>query len=458
MDSSHSDYYRQTSSYHSNLDVLAASATSDGVDCLKCPTALLQLCDIALDDGPLRPVWPPKGADTEHFSMSIPLISNTVPAPSADTAAMATAASAATTKRRAISAKPKKAASTKRGGSSTAPTSNVVNSSKEGDASLLTGKRTHKDGKPPTQRKKTRKVIALPVVEKLASPKEEEDKVEEDKEEEDARMSAVDKQIGSTSAVRRPYRASKKPANTLATAGDTMPTEDELKAMAYIASSLRVVPHSSELFASYSTRLTCLPGSNSTMERTEKEKDESMGLLLTLNGVGARSLDFYMDAVESKQFTSASQFWVTLLMDLRTIEAALGADGEAEDHLRRTLGKLFKLFGSLWEFYFPLVDISQGSNSGRRSCNGRSDLGLTLMVPVVVASTSVAAASSSPSSSSSSSSLPVLISATVATPAAGSRPARLKNKRAAAEFTDSDKTVAAAAAAVSAAPKRLCNS
>ncbi|KAH6573628.1 hypothetical protein BASA62_002841 [Batrachochytrium salamandrivorans] len=429
MDSSHSDYYRQTSSYHSNLDVLAASATSDGVDCLKCPTALLQLCDIALDDGPLRPVWPPKGADTEHFSMSIPLISNTVPAPSADTAAMATAASAATTKRRAISAKPKKAASTKRG-----------------------------DGKPPTQRKKTRKVIALPVVEKLASPKEEEDKVEEDKEEEDARMSAVDKQIGSTSAVRRPYRASKKPANTLATAGDTMPTEDELKAMAYIASSLRVVPHSSELFASYSTRLTCLPGSNSTMERTEKEKDESMGLLLTLNGVGARSLDFYMDAVESKQFTSASQFWVTLLMDLRTIEAALGADGEAEDHLRRTLGKLFKLFGSLWEFYFPLVDISQGSNSGRRSCNGRSDLGLTLMVPVVVASTSVAAASSSPSSSSSSSSLPVLISATVATPAAGSRPARLKNKRAAAEFTDSDKTVAAAAAAVSAAPKRLCNS
>ncbi|KAH6582468.1 hypothetical protein BASA60_001908, partial [Batrachochytrium salamandrivorans] len=53
MDSSHSDYYGQTSSYHSNLDMLAASATLDVVDCLKCPTALQQLCDIALDDGPL---------------------------------------------------------------------------------------------------------------------------------------------------------------------------------------------------------------------------------------------------------------------------------------------------------------------------------------------------------------------------------------------------------------------
>ncbi|KAH6588937.1 hypothetical protein BASA50_010358 [Batrachochytrium salamandrivorans] len=82
MDSSHSDYYGQTSSYHSNLDMLAASATLDVVDCLKCPTALQQLCDIALDDGPLLlPAWSFKRADTEHFPIPVPLISNTLPAP-----------------------------------------------------------------------------------------------------------------------------------------------------------------------------------------------------------------------------------------------------------------------------------------------------------------------------------------------------------------------------------------
>ncbi|KAH9272487.1 hypothetical protein BASA83_005296 [Batrachochytrium salamandrivorans] len=62
MDSSHSDCYRQTV-YHSNLDVLAASAISDAADCLECPTALLQFCDIALDDGPLRPA--PSTATTD---------------------------------------------------------------------------------------------------------------------------------------------------------------------------------------------------------------------------------------------------------------------------------------------------------------------------------------------------------------------------------------------------------
>ncbi|KAH9255651.1 hypothetical protein BASA81_006256 [Batrachochytrium salamandrivorans] len=88
MDSSHSDYYGQTSSYHSNLDMLAASATLDVVDCLKCPTALQQLCDIALDDGPLLlPAWSFKRADTEHFPIPVSLISNTLPAPSAAAAA-----------------------------------------------------------------------------------------------------------------------------------------------------------------------------------------------------------------------------------------------------------------------------------------------------------------------------------------------------------------------------------
>ncbi|KAH9275620.1 hypothetical protein BASA83_001908 [Batrachochytrium salamandrivorans] len=117
-----------------------------------------------------------------------------------------------------------------------------------------------------------------------------------------------------------------------------------------------MVPHSSEVFEIHSTNLTCLSGSNSsTMKCTEKIKDETVDLLSALNGVDARSLDLYLDAIESKQFASASQFRVTLLMDLQRIEAALGADGEAGgDHLRRTLVKLFKLFGvcgnstSLW--------------------------------------------------------------------------------------------------------------
>ncbi|KAH6588790.1 hypothetical protein BASA50_010496 [Batrachochytrium salamandrivorans] len=80
MDSSHSDCYRQTV-YHSNLDVLAASAISDAVDCLKCPTALLQLCNIALDDGPLLlPAWPLKGVNIEHFPTPVHLTSNIPPA------------------------------------------------------------------------------------------------------------------------------------------------------------------------------------------------------------------------------------------------------------------------------------------------------------------------------------------------------------------------------------------
>ncbi|KAH6596281.1 hypothetical protein BASA50_005325 [Batrachochytrium salamandrivorans] len=363
MDSSHSDYYRQTV-YRSNLDILAASAISDAVDYLECPTALLQLCDIALDDGPLRPAWPLQGASMEHFSMSIPLIRNITPAP-APSAAMVTSAPAATAKQGSTASRSKKAASIKRGGLSTAPISHSAIGSEKEDAGSLTGKRTRKDGGPPIQRKRV---------------------------------------------------ASKKPANPLATAGDTMPTDDELKVMAYIASSLRIVPYSSELFEIHSTNLTCLPGSSnsSTMKYTDKEKDETVDLLLALNGVGARSLDFYMDAIESKQFASASQFRATLLMDLQRIEAALGADGEAGgDHLRRTLVKLFKLFGSLWEFYFPLVDDISQRNSGRRRCNARPDLGLTLAA---------------------------------ALPSSSSLPARLKNKRAATELTDLD----------TAAPKRLC--
>ncbi|KAH9257528.1 hypothetical protein BASA81_004290 [Batrachochytrium salamandrivorans] len=367
MGSSHSDYYRQTV-YRSNLDILAASAISDAADCLKCPTALLQLCDIALDDGPLRPAWPLQGANTEHSSTSVHLTRNITPAP-APSAAMVIAAPAATAKQGSTAAKSKKAASTKRGGSLTAPIFNSIIGSEKEDAFLLKRKRTRKDGGIPTQRKKACKVATQPVVEESSGPKERLEAREEE-----------NKDIGSTSAVRRPYRTSKKPANPLATSGNTMPTEDELKAMTYIASSLRMVPHSSEVFEIHSTNLTCLSG----------------------------------NAIESKQFASASQFRVTLLMDLRTIEAALGADGEADgDHLRRTLAKLFKLFGSLWEFYFPLVmDISQ-RNSGRRRCNARSDLGLALAA---------------------------------APPSLSSLPARLKNKRAATELTDLD----------TAAPKRLC--
>ncbi|KAH6596115.1 hypothetical protein BASA50_005412 [Batrachochytrium salamandrivorans] len=409
MDSSHSDCYRQTV-YLTNLNILAASAISDAVDCLKCPTTLLQLCDIALDDGPLLlPAWPLKGVNIEHFPTPIHLISNIPPAPSTDTNDMAISAPAATAKRGSTAARSTKAASIKRGGSLAAPIFNSIIGPEKEDASPLKRKRTRKDGGIPTQRKKACKVDAQPSVEKLASPKERLEAKEEE-----------NKDIGSTSVVRQPYRTSKKPANTLATAGDTMPTEDGLKAMAYIVSSLRIVPHSSELFKIYSASLACLPGSSnssSTMECTNKTKDETVDLLLALNGVGARSLDIYLDAIEGRQFASASQFRVTLLMDLQKIEAALGADGEAGNHLRRTLAKLFKLFGSLWEFYFPLVDdISQGNNSGRRSCNARSDLGLTL-----VAATP---------------------------PSLSSLPARLKSKRAATELTNLD----------TAAPKRLCKS
>ncbi|KAH6566406.1 hypothetical protein BASA62_006708 [Batrachochytrium salamandrivorans] len=392
--------------YHSNLDVLAASAISDAVDCLKCPTALLQLCNIALDDGPLLlPAWLLKGVNIEHFPTPVHLTSNIPPASSTVTTDMAISAPAATAKQGSTAARSKKAASIKQGDSSTAPISNSVIDPEKEDASSLTGKRTRKDGGVPTQRKRACKVAVQPVVEKLSGPKERLETKEENK------------QIGSASAVRRPYRTSKKPANTLATAGDTMPTEDELKAMTYIVSSLRIVPHSSEVFEIHSTNLTCLSGSNSsTMKCTEKIKDETVGLLLTLNGVGSKSLDLYLDAIESKQFASASQFRVTLLMDLRTIEATLDADGEAGDHLRRTLVKLSKLFGSLWEFYFPLVDDISQRNSGRSRCNARSDLGLAL--------------------------------AAAAPPSLSSLPARLKNKRAAAELTDSD----------AAAPKRLCKS
>ncbi|KAH6571103.1 hypothetical protein BASA60_007332 [Batrachochytrium salamandrivorans] len=289
-----------------------ASAIYDAVDCLKCPTALLQFCDIALDDGPLRP------------------------ASSTGITDMAISAPDTTTKRGSTAARSKKAASIKRGDSSTAPISNSAIGS----------------------RKKTR---------------EEEDK-----------------QIGSTSAVRRPYRTSKKPANTLATAGDTMPTEDELKVMTYIASSLRMVPHSSELFSSYSTNLTCLPGNNrnsSTMDANRQDKGRDGGSVANPEWSGALKLP-------------------------------LGADGEAGgDHLRRTLMKLFKLFGSLWEFYFPLVDDISQRNSGRSRCNARSDLGLALCRCC--------------------SALAILTASKTK-----------RNKRAATELTDSD----------NAAPKRLCKS
>ncbi|KAH6563566.1 hypothetical protein BASA62_008453 [Batrachochytrium salamandrivorans] len=66
-------------------------------------------------------------------------------------------------------------------------------------------------------------------------------------------------------------------------------------------------------------------------------------------------------------------------------------------------------------------------------------------------SCSSAAAAAAPPLPASPSLLPVLISATVATPAVGSGPARANNKRAAAELTDSDTIIAAA-------PKRLCKS
>ncbi|KAH6570879.1 hypothetical protein BASA60_007485 [Batrachochytrium salamandrivorans] len=161
MDSSHSDCYRQTV-YHSNLDVLAASAISDAVDCLKCPTALLQLCDIALDDGPLLlPAWPLKGVNIEHFPTPVHLTSNIPPALRLPLPTWPLQHPAATAKQRSTAARSKKAASIKR--------RRVVNST---DLSFC---------------------------------------------------------------------HCKKPANTLATAGDTMLTDDELKVMAYIVSSLQVV-------------------------------------------------------------------------------------------------------------------------------------------------------------------------------------------------------------------------
>ncbi|KAH6586701.1 hypothetical protein BASA50_000298 [Batrachochytrium salamandrivorans] len=193
------------------------------------PTALLQLCDIALDDGPLLPVWPLKGANTEHSSTSVPLISNTLPA-LAPSAAMVISAPAATTKRGSTAARSKKAASINRRGSLAAPIFNSVIGPEKEDAILLKRKRARKDGGVPTQRKRTCKVATQPVVEELVILEERLEVKEEE-----------NKDIGSTSAVRRPYRTSKKPANTLATAGDTMPTEDGLKAMAYIVSSLRIV-------------------------------------------------------------------------------------------------------------------------------------------------------------------------------------------------------------------------
>ncbi|KAH9263699.1 hypothetical protein BASA83_012878 [Batrachochytrium salamandrivorans] len=81
----------QTSSYHSNLDMLAASATLDVVDCLKCPTALQQLCDIALDDGPLLlPAWSFKRADRALFySSSSHQQHSPAPAPAPSAAAAA---------------------------------------------------------------------------------------------------------------------------------------------------------------------------------------------------------------------------------------------------------------------------------------------------------------------------------------------------------------------------------
>ncbi|KAH6587734.1 hypothetical protein BASA61_006199 [Batrachochytrium salamandrivorans] len=156
-----------------------------------------------------------------------------------------------------------------------------------------------------------------------------------------------------------------------------------------------------------------------------------------------------MDAIESKRLASASQFRVTLLMDLRPIEAALDADGETGGvHLERALEKRFKLFGSLWEFYFPLVDDISQRNSGRRRCNAWSDLGATLVVPVV-ANASVTAATAL-------SSLSVLISATVATPTARIQTDKTQQQSEQQQSSRTpDKTVAAAAAA---APKRLCKS
>ncbi|KAH9272757.1 hypothetical protein BASA83_004960 [Batrachochytrium salamandrivorans] len=161
-----------------------------------------------------------------------------------------------------------------------------------------------------------------------------------------------------------------------------------------------------------------------------------------------------MDAIESKRLASASQFRVTLLMDLRPTEAALDADGETGGvHLERALEKRFKLFGSLWEFYFPLVDDISQRNSGRRRCNAWSDLGATLVVPVV-ASASVTAAAA-PYSLFSLSSLPVLISATVATPTARIQTDKTQQQSEQQQSSETpDKTVAAAAAA----PKRLCKS
>ncbi|KAH9257200.1 hypothetical protein BASA81_004589 [Batrachochytrium salamandrivorans] len=138
MDSSHSDCYRQTV-YHSNLDVLAASAISDAVDCLEmsnCIAAALQHCSrrwatttscLAAQRGQHR-----------ALSNSIHLTSNIPPALSTATTYMAIAAPAATAKQRSTAARSKKAASIKRGGSSTAPISHSVIGSEKEDASLLT--------------------------------------------------------------------------------------------------------------------------------------------------------------------------------------------------------------------------------------------------------------------------------------------------------------------------------
>ncbi|KAH9257203.1 hypothetical protein BASA81_004592 [Batrachochytrium salamandrivorans] len=80
---------------------------------------------------------------------------------------MAIAAPAATAKQIFTAFRSKKEASIKQGDSSTAPISHSVIGSEKENASLLTGKRTRKDGVVPTQQKKARKVDTQPVVEKL---------------------------------------------------------------------------------------------------------------------------------------------------------------------------------------------------------------------------------------------------------------------------------------------------
>ncbi|KAH9261979.1 hypothetical protein BASA82_000952 [Batrachochytrium salamandrivorans] len=85
-----------------------------------------------------------------------------------------------------------------------------------------------------------------------------------------------------------------------------MPTEDELKAMTYIVSSLRIVPHSSEVFEIHSTNLTCLSGSNSsTMKCTEKIKDEtSNGIVGDADAMHGRIWDLTLAAAAPPSLSS----------------------------------------------------------------------------------------------------------------------------------------------------------